>query len=102
MRISKKNLLKILLIMFVITLLIIGINKMLPQSKAETVKTIYVNIEELNKDDIILMKDSTILYTLEWYWEDSDELDTIVGTQSNYEDEYYTLRINLQASESIK
>lgn len=61
-------------------------------------KDTYVSIEELNIDDIILSKDSTALYTLEWYWDDSDKLDTIVGTQSNYKDEYYTLKINLQAS----
>ncbi len=61
----------------------------------------YVNIEELNVDDIILTKDSTTLYTLEWYWEDNDELDTIVGTESNYKDEYYTLRLNIQAFDKI-
>jgi len=61
----------------------------------------YVDINELNIDDVILMKDSSMLCTLEWCWED-DELDTIVGTQSNYEDEYYTLRINLQASKFEK
>jgi len=61
----------------------------------------YVNIEELNVDDIILTKDSTTLYTLEWYWEDNDKLDTIVGTESNYKDEYYKLRLNIQAFDKI-
>lgn len=60
-------------------------------------KSSYVNLSELNLDEIILMKNSSMLFTLEWYWEDNDELDTIAGTQSNYEKEYYTLRINLQA-----
>lgn len=41
-KIDRNNLLKFLLIMFVITLLIIGINKILPQSKADPVKTIQV------------------------------------------------------------
>ncbi|MDO4282630.1 MAG: hypothetical protein Q4D02_03260 [Clostridia bacterium] len=55
----------------------------------------YVSIDELNVDDVVLMTDSTTLYTLEWYWEDNDELDTYVGSLKT--DEYYTLRLNIQA-----
>jgi len=54
----------------------------------------YVGIEELNIDNIILMNNSTTLYTLEWYWEDDDVADTFVGSLDT--DEYYTLRLNIQ------
>ena len=56
----------------------------------------YVGIDELNVDNIVLTKDSTTLYTLEWYWEDDDELDTFVGSLED--DQYYTLKLNVQAS----
>ena len=56
----------------------------------------YVGIDKLNIDNIVLMKDSTTLYTLEWYWEDEDELDTFVGSLEG--DQYYTLKLNIQAS----
>ena len=53
----------------------------------------YVGIDELNLENVVLVKDSTILYTLEWYWEDDDELDTYVG---GLDGQYYTLKINVQ------
>ena len=56
----------------------------------------YVGIDELNIDKIVLTKDSTTLYTLEWYWEEEDELDTFVGSLEN--DQYYTLKLKIQAS----
>ena len=56
----------------------------------------YVGIDKLNIDNIVLTKDSTTLYTLEWYWEDNDELDTYVGSLK--EDQYYTLNLDIQAS----
>ncbi len=55
----------------------------------------YVSIDELNLKDIILTKDSTSLYTLEWYWEDDDEKDTYIGSSKT--DEYYTLGLKIQA-----
>lgn len=59
-------------------------------------KAEYVGIDELNIDNIVLTKDSTTLYTLEWCWEDSDELDTYIGSLKT--DEYYTLKLNIEAS----
>ena len=59
----------------------------------------YVGIDKLNIDNIVLTKDSTTLYTLEWYWEDNDELDTYVGSLKD--DQYYTLNLNIQASRSL-
>ena len=56
----------------------------------------YVGIDELNIDKIVLTKNSTTLYTLEWYWEDEDELDTFVG--SIEDGQFYTLNLNIQAS----
>ncbi len=55
----------------------------------------YVTIDELNLEDIILTRDSTSLYTLEWYWEDDDERDTYIGSLKT--DEYYTLGLKIQA-----
>ena len=59
----------------------------------------YVGIDELNIDNIVLTKDSTTLYTLEWYWEDNDELDTYVGSLKD--DQYYTLNLSIQASKLL-
>ena len=56
----------------------------------------YVEIDKLNIDNIVLMKNSTTLYSLEWYWEDNDKLDTYVGGLKT--DEYYTLKFNIQAT----
>lgn len=56
----------------------------------------YVGIDELNIDNIVLTKDSTTLYTLEWCWKNDDELDTFVGSLEN--DQFYTLNLNIQAS----
>ncbi len=39
----------------------------------------YVTLDELNLNDIVVLKDSINIFTLEWYWEDDDELDTCVG-----------------------
>lgn len=55
----------------------------------------YISIEDLNVDDIIVLKDSTNVFTLEWYWEDDDENDTYVGIQEI--DQYYKLRIEINA-----
>lgn len=51
----------------------------------------YVRVEELNLEDIIILKGSKNIYTLEWYWEDSDYLDSIVGSQK--ETQYYILNL---------
>ena len=58
-------------------------------------KETYVSIDELNLDNIILMRDSTTLYTLEWYWEDDDEKDTYIGSLDS--EEYYQLKLNIIA-----
>lgn len=39
----------------------------------------YVTLDELNLNDIVVLKDSINIFTLEWYWKDDDELDTYVG-----------------------
>ncbi len=55
----------------------------------------YVKIDKMNIENIVLMKNSTTLYSLEWCWEDNDKLDTYIGGLKT--DEYYTLRFNIQA-----
>lgn len=55
----------------------------------------YVSINELNVNDIIVMKDSNNIYSLEWYWEDDNEKDTYIGSLKT--DEYYTLKLKIQS-----
>ena len=55
----------------------------------------YIDIEELNVNDIIVLEDSNNIFTLEWYWEDDDTADTYVGSLES--DEYYTLELMIQA-----
>ena len=42
---------------------------------------LYVKIDKMNIDNIILMKNFTALYSLEWYWKDNAELDIIKISQ---------------------
>lgn len=55
----------------------------------------YVKIDELDVADITVLKDSNNIYTLEWYWEDSDKEDTVVGSQEDTQ--YYTLKLEISA-----
>ena len=56
----------------------------------------YVGIDELNVKNIVVQKDSNNIYTLEWYWEDSDKEDTTVGSKK--ENQYYSLSLQINAS----
>jgi hypothetical protein len=56
----------------------------------------YVDIADLNVEDIIVLKDSINIYTLEWYWADDDANDTIVGSQET--DQYYTLNLDIDST----
>ena len=60
----------------------------------------YMGIDELKVEDFIVTKDSINVFTLEWYWEDDDVNDTIVGSQKS--DQYYTLNLEIHAKENIK
>lgn len=60
----------------------------------------YINIDGLNVKDIIVVKDSINLFTLEWYWEDDDGNDTIVGSQK--EDQHYILNLEIRAEDYNK
>lgn len=55
----------------------------------------YVDIEDLNVEDIIVLDDSNNIYTLEWKWEDDDVADTFVGEQE--ETQSYTLKLTIDA-----
>ncbi|OKZ56670.1 MAG: hypothetical protein BHV99_04995 [Clostridium sp. 26_21] len=57
----------------------------------------YITIDNLDVDEIIVLKDSTNIFTLEWYWEDNDSLDTIVGSEKDTQ--YYKLNLQLQPVE---
>ena len=53
----------------------------------------YISIDELNIDNINLMKDSTNSFVLEWYWEDDDINDTYIGELK--EKQYYKLNLKV-------
>ena len=56
----------------------------------------YVGIEELDIENVKVLKDSNNIYTIEWFWEDSDEADTFVGSKKDLQ--YYTLKLEINAS----
>jgi hypothetical protein len=60
----------------------------------------YVDVENLDVENIVVLKDSSNVYTLEWYWEDDDENDTIIGSQEI--DQYYTLNLEINSTEYVK
>lgn len=57
----------------------------------------YINIDNLDVEDIIVLENSNNVFTLEWYWEDDDKADTYVGSKDSKQ--YYTLNLNIQAEE---
>lgn len=60
----------------------------------------YITLDQLNLNDIVVLKNSTNIYTLEWYWDDDDELDTYVGSQE--EDNYYQINLDIESTEYRK
>ena len=57
----------------------------------------YVSLDELELSNIIILKDSTNIYTLEWYWDDNDKLDTFVGSRE--EDNYYEINLYIETAQ---
>lgn len=57
----------------------------------------YTTIDNLDLDEIVVLKDSTNIFTLEWYWEDNDSLDTGVGSEKDTQ--YYKLNLQIQPIE---
>ena len=51
----------------------------------------YIDIKDLDVENVIIPKDSTSIYTLEWFWESDDEKDTYIGTLKD--DQHYTLNL---------
>ena len=60
----------------------------------------YVGIKDLNVEGIIAIQDSNNIFTLDWYWEDDNPNDTLVGSQED--DEYYKLNLKIEAEEYVK
>ena len=54
----------------------------------------YTTIENLDVNNVTVPKDSINMFTLEWYWEVNDELDTKVGTS---DERYYTINLKIEA-----
>lgn len=57
----------------------------------------YTTIDDLDIDEIVVLKDSTNVFSLEWYWEDNDSLDTAIGSEKDTQ--YYKLNLQIQAEE---
>ena len=55
----------------------------------------YVTIDGLNVNNVNVVKDSVNIFTLEWYWEDRDKLDTEVGIS---DEGYYTINLAIDAT----
>lgn len=55
----------------------------------------YVTIDGLDVNNVNVVKDSVNIFTLEWYWEDRDKLDTEVGIS---DEEYYTINLAIDAT----
>lgn len=60
----------------------------------------YVSIEDLYVEKIVATKDSNNIFTLDWYWEDDNPNDTLVGSQET--EEYYKLNLQIEAEEYVK
>lgn len=60
----------------------------------------YEEIKDLKLQNILMAKKSINMYTIEWYWLDSDEQDTEVGTKN--ENQFYTLNFEISAEEHIR
>ena len=60
-------------------------------------KNEYVEPEELTLDDVVVLKNATNVFKLEWYWEDDDENDTYIAIQEI--NEYYKLKIRINSEE---
>ena len=56
----------------------------------------FVTIDDINIDDVIVVKDSINMFTIEWYWEHNDVMDTYIGTRK--EEQTYTLNVNVNSS----
>lgn len=60
----------------------------------------YKKMEDIKLEEVIVPKDSANIYTLEWYWEDDDKNDTIVGSQQDKQ--YYKLNLEINARQYAK
>lgn len=60
----------------------------------------YKKLEDIKLKEVIVPKDSANIYTLEWYWEDDDKNDTIVGSQQDKQ--YYKLNLEINARQYVK
>lgn len=58
-------------------------------------KDSYVMVDDLQVDDVIVVEDSVNAFTLEWYWEHNDVMDTYVGTRKD--EQSYTLDITIDS-----
>ena len=57
----------------------------------------YVSIDQMKVNDIAVINGSNNIFTIEWYWEDDDPRDVIVGMAEARQ--YYTLNLGITARE---
>ena len=57
----------------------------------------YVSLDQMKVNDITVVNGSNNIFTIEWYWEDDDPRDVIVGMAEPTQ--YYTLNLAINARE---
>ena len=57
----------------------------------------YVSLDQMKVNDITVVNGSNNIFTIEWYWEDDDPRDVIVGMAEPTQ--YYTLNLVINARE---
>lgn len=60
----------------------------------------YVSIDQMQVKDITVIDGSNNVFTIEWYWEDDDPRDVIVGMAEGTQ--YYTLNLAINAREYVE
>ena len=60
----------------------------------------YATIDQMQVKDITVIDGSNNIFTIEWYWEDDDARDVIVGMAEGTQ--YYTLNLSIDAREYVE
>ena len=60
----------------------------------------YATIDQMQVKDITVIDGSNNIFTIEWYWEDDDARDVIVGMAEGTQ--YYTLNLAIDAREYVE
>lgn len=56
----------------------------------------YIDIDELDIENIVVPNESINIYTLEWCWVGDDETDSLVGSMQD--EQYYYFRLQITSN----